>query len=229
MILLRDARWLAVDKPTGMATHAPQAGELGAVEWLALHRDETAHVVSRLDRGTSGVLLLARDAAASAEAQRIHEDGAARKTYDLLTVVAEGDEAPTAWESDAAIDGKPAHTRFTLQSLAGIGPAVRTLSGGALAGYRLAHYRAEISRGRRHQIRIHAAAAGLPLLGDDEHGGAGWPRLCLHCSEVRWPGLAAPVRSDLPLRSGCCWPAAPRPTTWPWPCAGTGAAPGRPP
>lgn len=199
MILYRDERWLAVDKPCGMATHAPHPGELGAVEWLALHRDETAHVVSRLDRGTSGVLLLARDAAASADAQRIHEEGSARKTYDLLTVVPDDAEPPARWESNEPVDGKDASTLFTLQEIVAPGPGARALSGGALANRRLARYRAEISRGRRHQIRIHAATAGLPLLGDDGHGGLAWPRLCLHCSEVAWPDLTEPLRAPLPL------------------------------
>lgn len=199
MILHRDKRWLVVDKPCGMTTHAPDPGELGAVEWLALHLAETTHVVSRLDRGTSGVLLLARDAAASATAQRIHEEGRARKTYDLVTVVPDGDEPPAQWECNEPVDGKEACTRFVLREIVAPGPGARALSGGALTSRRLVRYQAEISRGRRHQIRLHAAAAGLPLLGDDEHGGLTWPRLCLHCSEVDWPGLDQPVRAPLPL------------------------------
>ena len=59
MILHHDNDWVFVDKPVGMATHAGKPGELGAVEWLALHLGLETHVVSRLDRGTSGVLLLA--------------------------------------------------------------------------------------------------------------------------------------------------------------------------
>ncbi len=66
MILYQDNNWLAVDKPTGLATHAGQPGELGAVEWLDLHLGQEAHVMSRLDRGTSGVLLLARHPVAAA-------------------------------------------------------------------------------------------------------------------------------------------------------------------
>ncbi|PIE75471.1 hypothetical protein CSA17_07300 [bacterium DOLJORAL78_65_58] len=85
MILYRDDNWLAVDKPEGLATHAGKPGELGVVEWLRLHHGLETHVISRLDRGTSGVLLLARTAAASARAQEIHEQGLALKTYHFLT------------------------------------------------------------------------------------------------------------------------------------------------
>lgn len=186
MILYEDAAWLAVTKPPGLATHAPRPGELGVVEWLDLHLDRRVHVVSRLDRGTSGVLLLARDAAASARAQRIHEQDEARKVYEFLSasVLAE------PWTCDDPLDGRPARTEFTP-----LGPA---------GAYH--RYRAEIGRGRTHQIRRHAAAAGAPLLGDAERGGAPWPRLALHCTEVRWPEIAAPLRDPAPA-----WFAAPRP------------------
>ena len=80
-ILYQDDDWLCVDKPTGMSTHAPRPGELGLVEWLHLHLNLESHVVSRLDRGTSGALMLTRNAAASARAQAIHESGVARKIY----------------------------------------------------------------------------------------------------------------------------------------------------
>jgi len=186
VILHEDQAWLAVAKPSGLATHAPREGELGAVEWLELHLDRPVHVVSRLDRGTSGVLLLAKDAAASARAQRVHEDGGAVKVYEFLSAHAR----PEPWLDQTPLDGKPAATAF-----APLGPA------GAFH-----RYRAEIRRGRTHQIRRHAAAAGVPLLGDAERGGAPWPRLALHCAEVRWPEIAAPLRDPAPV-----WFDDPRP------------------
>lgn len=199
MILHRDDDWLVVAKPTGLAVHAPEPGRTGVVEWLALHRNETAHVVSRLDRGTSGVLLLARHAAASAEAQRIHEEAAAAKIYEFLSAadsVAAG--AGQQWERDEDLDGKPARTCFRRLGAFAPGPGAARVSSDLAPGQPLYHYRAEIARGRRHQIRRHAAATGIPLLGDGEYGGPDWPRLCLHCSELRWPGLAEPLRSALP-------------------------------
>lgn len=183
MILYQDEHWLVVDKPVGMATHAPRPGELGVVEWLELHLGLKTHVVSRLDRETSGVLLLARDAGASARAQRIHEGGGARKVYEFVSdcdAAAAG--LPEAWVREDEIDGKAARTEFRR-----LGPAGK----GWL-------YRAEIARGRTHQVRRHAAASGVPILGDAEHGGAVWPRLCLHCAEVRWPEISAPLRSPQP-------------------------------
>jgi 23S rRNA (cytosine1962-C5)-methyltransferase len=187
MILHQDEHWLVVDKPAGMATHAPRAGELGTVEWLELHLGLKTHVVSRLDRETSGVLLLARDAAASARAQRIHEGGGARKVYEFLSDRDAGAVGlPAEWVWDEELDGKAARTEF------------RRL--GAVGKYW--SYRAEIARGRTHQIRRHAAASGVPILGDGEHGGAAWPRLCLHCAEVWWPEIAEPVRAGRPASFG---------------------------
>ncbi len=185
MILHRDADWLVVDKPTGMATHGGHPGEVGAVEWLALHLGEEAFVVSRLDVGTSGVLWLARTRGASARAQQVHESGQARKTYVFLSEVdARAAGLPASWVREDELDGKPARTEFRQDP--GPGP------GG------LARYTAVIARGRRHQVRRHAALSGVPVLGDDEHGGARAGRLCLHCAEVSWPGVDGPVRAPLP-------------------------------
>lgn len=185
MILYQDADWLAVDKPTGLATHGGHAGELGAVEWLALHLDLETFVVSRLDVGTSGVLWLARTREASARAQAVHEAGQARKTYVFLSAAdprAAG--LPEVWTRDDALDGQPAHTEFRCDPTPGPGGLLRC--------------EATIARGRRHQIRRHAALSGVPILGDAEHGGAPAGRLYLHCAEVAWPGVPEPVRAPLP-------------------------------
>ncbi len=181
----QDDNWLAVDKPTGLATHAGKRGELGAVEWLALHLGHETHVMSRLDRGTSGVLLLARNAGAAARAQEIHTAGTARKIYEFLAT-ADSRQLGLAdtWERSENLDGKSAHTRFTRL--------------GASADGHWFHYQAEITHGRRHQIRRHAQASGLPLLGDDQYGGVAFTRLCLHCAEVQWPDLEAPLTAARP-------------------------------
>lgn len=185
MILYQDNDWLAVDKPTGLATHGGHPGETGAAEWLALHLGLETFVVSRLDVGTSGVLWLARTREASALAQRIHEEGAALKTYAFLsTVDARAVGLADTWTRDDPLDDHPARTVFRREPEPGPGGLVR--------------YTAEITRGRRHQVRRHAALSGLPVLGDAEHGGAPAGRLYLHCAAVRWPGLEVDVCAPLP-------------------------------
>jgi len=178
-VLVENSSWLVVNKPTGISTHSAHAGDLGVAEWLALHGDEKVYVCSRLDKGTSGVLPLARTVEGSAQAERIHAAGTSRKTYHLVV-----DQRPPAasWTENDPLDGQPAKTHFFCEQ-----------SGGAY--YLL---RAEIDRGRKHQIRRHAARAGVPIVGDDEYGGSSFPRLCLHCSEVDWPGEPSPWKATMP-------------------------------
>ena len=185
MIIHQDNNWLVVDKPPGMATHAGKPGELGAVEWLELHLGLKTHVVSRLDRGTSGVLLLALDADASGRAEEIHESGGATKTYEFYSSVDSLAGGPgDTWTRNDELEGKPAVTGFQRLEKTPRGDLVR--------------YRAEITRGRRHQIRRHAANSGVPVLGDEEYGGADFPRLMLHCAEVRWPEIDDPLVAPTP-------------------------------
>jgi 23S rRNA G2069 N7-methylase RlmK/C1962 C5-methylase RlmI len=197
MILYRDDDWVVVDKPEGMVTHAASPGELGVVEWLELHLDMPCHVVSRLDRGTSGALLLARNAEASARAQEIHEGEEAAKIYEFISHVDSrklGYEE--TWVCEESIDGKPATTRFTRMAALGEEEGVQRSAP-------LYRYQARIARGRKHQIRRHAAHGRLPILGDDEYGGRPFPRLCLHCMAIRWPELEAPVQSRRPCSFQC--------------------------
>jgi len=178
--LYRDSAWLVVDKPTGISTHAANAGDLGVAEWLELHLALEVHVCSRLDKGTSGVLLMALTPAASAEAQKIHEQQVSNKTYFFIS-----DKKPRGekiWISKKPLDGKECETSFELVKQG--------------RGHNL--YRANITRGRKHQIRRHAAASGIPILGDDEYRGSFFPRLCLHCAEVAWPDISEPIKSPMP-------------------------------
>ncbi len=188
MILHRDDNWLVVDKPEGLATHAGKPGELGVVEWLELHHGIKTHVVSRLDRGTSGALLLALSPEASALAQGIHEEGEAVKTYEFLSAVVSEQEK---WECDETLDGKTAHTGFTrLETLGTINSPAGPLS--------LTIYEARIKRGRKHQIRRHAVAGGIPVFGDDRYGPHRHDRLCLHCRTLYWPGIDHLLESPRP-------------------------------
>lgn len=180
-ILHEDDQWLVLDKPSGISTHGAHEGDLGVAEWLRLHLGRTVFVCTRLDKGTSGVLPLAKTPAASAEAERIHAGDDVLKVYRLLT-----DRPPpeSAWTVDRPVEGAAASTRFAVER----------------AGRGVWLVRAEITRGRRHQIRRHAQDSGMPILGDAEHGGSPFTRLCLHCAETRWPGQERPWVSPLP---GC--------------------------
>ena len=66
-VLFENADWLIANKPTGISTHANHEGALGLAEWLKLHHERELFICSRLDKGTSGVLLFAKNTAASTE------------------------------------------------------------------------------------------------------------------------------------------------------------------
>ena len=86
VFLYHDKHWLVVNKPSGISTHRAHEGDLGLVEWLSLHHDLEVHVCSRLDKGTSGVLLFALSPEAVAEAQTVHEEERAEKSYFFIGI-----------------------------------------------------------------------------------------------------------------------------------------------
>ena len=180
-ILYEDDDWLVVDKPIDLTTHSTNPGDTGLVEWLALHQERRLHVCSRLDRGTSGALLFAKHPAASGRAQIIHEQQEGLKTYHFISNRRHRAGAQ-GWKMREPLAGKECSTHFRLVA----------------EGNGYFCYEANIRRGRTHQIRQHAALAGVPILGDKQYGEVGFPRMCLHCCEVKWPDISAPVVSEQP-------------------------------
>ncbi|MBU0943914.1 MAG: class I SAM-dependent methyltransferase [Proteobacteria bacterium] len=184
VVLYRDEKWLVVNKPSGLSTHRAHEGDLGVVEWLHLYHDLPVHICSRLDKGTSGVLVFALTAEAAAEAQAIHEEDKSEKTYFFIA----NKSSHTSWICSQPLENKPCETHFN---------KVRE-------GTVYALYQAVIHRGRTHQIRRHAAASHIPLLGDEEYGGPIFPRLCLHCGTVNWPGIEHSLEAGLPEWFAAC-------------------------
>lgn len=168
-IVHEDAHYLVLNKPAGYASHGGSGLAYGVIEavraWEAYEFIELCH---RLDRDTSGVLLLAKTRAALLRAQRAFQHGHAEKRYFALLI---GRWKGEAREVDAALlktrmengegfteldeeDGKPSRSLFTPQ-----------------ARYKDATLcEVEIFSGRTHQIRVHALALGHPVAGDRKYG-----------------------------------------------------------
>jgi len=170
-ILHLDPLVLAVDKPAGVLAQEGRGGGPALPDLcsrLLLDRGEpdAALLVHRLDRGTTGVTVLARTKAAQAALLREFREGRVAKEYLALCAGqprADEMESDLALSADPAVPGKrradprgdPARTRFRV---------VRRLVGATLIA-------AFPETGRTHQVRVHLAALGLPLAGDARYGG----------------------------------------------------------
>ncbi|MBI2946885.1 MAG: class I SAM-dependent methyltransferase, partial [Verrucomicrobia bacterium] len=184
---------LAVNKPAGLNTHAPApyAGE-GIYDWLRHREPRWANlaIMHRLDKETSGVLVFAKTALANRSLTRQFTERQVRKKYVLITdrpvksrtprVVSTLVRAGEKYVSRAGgLPKDQAETRFRVRKADGH----RTI------------LEAEPITGRTHQIRVHAADQGFPILGDTLYGGSAAPRLFLHSEELalKHPVASAPI------------------------------------
>ena len=209
-ILYEDAQVLVIDKPAGLAVHGGSGLSHGLIELLRAARPaQELELVHRLDRDTSGCLLVSKRRSALRELHRLLRDKAVDKRYLALLVgrlpraevtveaalrknVLQGGERVVRVDE---VDGKPARTCFR---------RLRSLPGATLV-------EAQLVTGRTHQIRVHAAHLGLPLAGDEKYGDAegnralrevGLRRLFLHAAVLGFPngqdGRELEVRAPLP-------------------------------
>ncbi|MCP4867605.1 MAG: hypothetical protein GY898_02670 [Proteobacteria bacterium] len=178
-VLRNERGWIAVDKPTGLATHRSSEDGIGVPERLAESIEELGlKPVHRLDRETSGVLLLARDDKVAAALSDLFATRAVEKTYRAVVAPAPKGDSGTLTEPP----GMELNWSLLRRSKDGT--------------------RAELAvtpqQGKTHQIRIQLAAAGTPIVGDLEHGApvpGGAHRMALHAERLAWTGytLTAPV------------------------------------
>lgn len=183
-IVLEDEALIAIDKPAGLLTVATRRERLDtAFSWLKAHltaRDlGRPYVVHRLDRDTSGLLLFARNAAVRDRLQANWSD--VRKVYMAVT---EGTpRPPQGVVENSLIEGRDLRVRATRQ---GLGQWAVTRYRVVGVRGRLALVQVVLETGRKHQIRVHMAALGCPIIGDPVYGTAGNPagRLGLHAHRL---------------------------------------------
>lgn len=209
-IVFEDARLLALNKPSGVASHGGSGISFGAIETLRASRPgHTLELVHRLDRDTSGLLIVAKKRSALTEMQALmREDGGIAKRYLALL---SGRMPDGVMSVDAPLhiglrqggerhvqvhrDGKPSLSHFK----------VLERRGGQ------SYCEVRIETGRTHQIRVHAQHIGHPVAGDDKYGEAevnkrlrdqaGLRRLFLHASTLEFSldGGREPYSLNAPL------------------------------
>jgi len=208
-VIYEDDALLVIDKPAGVAVHGGSGISRGVIEQLRLERPECRflELAHRLDRDTSGVLVLAKRRSALVELHRQLREGQVEKHYAVLVkgnwrddkrnvrlplhkyVLASGERRVSVGQ-----DGMQAHTVFRLRRRWG--------------GYSLLD--AELKTGRTHQIRVHLAHLGYPIAGDDKYGDfalnkrlarEGLKRMFLHASRtvIAHPQSGARVTLEAPL------------------------------
>nr|MDQ2879420.1 RNA pseudouridine synthase [Pseudomonadota bacterium] len=199
-VLYLDGEALVIDKPAGLPVDPPRDGSISLenhLSGLTFGFKRWPQAVHRLDRDTSGCLLLSRNPKAHARLQQAFEQGVVEKRYlAVLDGVPQGSEGmidlPLAkissredgWRMRGDAGGKSARTAW------------RVL--GEKDGRALVEFRPET--GRTHQIRVHAAEAlGAPVAGDPVYGTAA-PHMLLHAVSLIVPrGEKEPVRAEAPL------------------------------
>ncbi|WP_342147678.1 23S rRNA pseudouridine(955/2504/2580) synthase RluC [Rickettsiella endosymbiont of Aleochara curtula] len=193
-IIFEDKHFLALNKPSGIAVHGGSGIHLGIIEALRLLRPQLKflELVHRLDRDTSGCLLVAKKSSVLKELHELLRSGEIKKTYIALV---SGHWPKSLLKVDAPL------YKNQLQSGERI-VRVQTEGKNSLTEFSVQHYYAESTlvaampiTGRTHQIRVHAQFAKHPIIGDEKYGDKeinkkmrqlGCKRLFLHASQLEF-------------------------------------------
>jgi 23S rRNA pseudouridine955/2504/2580 synthase len=208
-IVFQDKHLLVLDKPPGVAVHGGSGLSFGVIECLRASRPrETLELVHRLDRETSGCLLVARDRATLTALHALIRDGGMHKTYMAL-VAGSWQLGTKRIDAPLATNTRQHGERHVRVAAAGK-DSVSIFKPLQFFGSLATLVEVDIPTGRTHQIRVHASFAGHPLLGDDKYGDRernaelkqqGLKRTFLHAQSIAfdWPGSGVPFHISTPL------------------------------
>jgi 23S rRNA pseudouridine955/2504/2580 synthase len=208
-IVFEDPALLVVDKPSGVAVHGGSGVSFGVIESLRASRPQAKllELAHRLDRDTSGLLLVAKKRPALVELHRMLREGRVMKVYMVVTA--------GAYRGPREIR-ESLHKYVTASGERRVavkegGMAAATQVKRVKSGPRFSLLEVRLLTGRTHQIRVHLAHTGHPVLGDDKYGDFalnrelakdGVKRLFLHAASLAFhhplTGEAVRLKSPLP-------------------------------
>jgi 23S rRNA pseudouridine955/2504/2580 synthase len=209
-ILYEDAGVIVIDKPAGVAVHGGSGIDYGIIEaFRALRPNERSlELAHRLDRDTSGCLVLARDRAALLELHAAFRSANVAKSYDALVYGVWPRRLRTVRVELEKFVTRSGERRVRARAA---GQTARTEFAVVESGQSASWVSAHPHTGRTHQIRVHAQISGHPIVGDDKYAtamqldwsrGLGVRRLCLHARSLalrvggRTRRFEAPVPDD---------------------------------
>ena len=211
-IIFEDKRLLVINKPSGLAVHGGSGVSHGIIELLRTARPELRDLslVHRLDRETSGCLVLAKRRSALRELHALFRDGSVEKNY-LALVVGDWQFGERLVVAPLLVEHRQKGERHVVVSSAGKEAATRMRLSRRYGVYSL--LQCQPLTGRTHQIRVHAQHLGHPIAGDERYGDPdanrrarqlGLKRLFLHAQSISFPDesgndlhFSAPLADDL--------------------------------
>ena len=209
-IIYEDADLMILNKPPGLAVHGGSATDFGLIETLRNARPDVpdAELVHRLDRETSGCLIVAKKRAALRDLHAQLRQGTTEKRY-LALLCGKWNLGTKRIELALDTDERRSGERHVAVRAHGK-KAISTFKPVQFFGNLATLVEVEIDTGKTHQIRVHAAFAGHPVAGDDKYGNRvfnellqdyGLKRMFLHSSSLGFirPGKHEPMLASAPL------------------------------
>ena len=204
-ILASSDQWLVIDKPSGMVVHRAR-GANDRYSLVAVMRNELGpevYPVNRLDRQTSGVIVMARTKDAARELSSAFAERTVEKVYEAVVRGWPPLEPGQSFEIDRELSERPAFTRDEV-----IAKTELDVSLGRYPKTRLARVRLFPKTGVTHQLRRHLKGWGYPIINDSRHGDTqlnpkfletyGIKRLLLHSRQLTFPFRESQVTVEAP-------------------------------
>ena len=211
-VLFEDKRLLVINKPSGLAVHGGSGVSHGVIELLRAARPDLRDLslVHRLDRETSGCLVLAKRRSALRELHEKFRDGSVEKNY-LALVVGDWQLGEQTVDAPLLVEHRKQGERHVVVSGAGKPARTKMRLSRTFGSYSL--LQCQPLTGRTHQIRVHAQHMGHPVAGDERYGDAqanasarklGLKHMFLHAQSISFPDdsgndlhFSAPLADDL--------------------------------